>query len=242
MRPLALLILLIALGACGPAVMPTPMQTVAPATPAPFRRVNITYPQDGTVVYADKVYLSGASQDIRTFRVQLVNPDGQTIAEATVKAEDQGTWKVELAHGYTGEPMEVTVTTLPIEGQAEDTDYAIATIVIAGAKYRPEGIFGRITDPTEDSTVGGDTIQLSGAVSGIPQGSFTLALMNGANIIDQQTVMVFNPYTVDEAPWTAELRTKGYTGPASIRAYVLKDGSQIEIGAIKRITVTTDAG
>jgi hypothetical protein len=63
------------------------------------------------------------------------------------------------------------------------------------------------------------------------------------NVIDTRPITVFNPYFMDEVPWTAELATNGFTGQAEIRASYLApaDGSEQILASIV-VTVSQDAG
>jgi hypothetical protein len=242
-RVLLFLMALFFLAACAPSVVVTPTAPVSAVTPAPSSVVNFSYPPEGTIVYADKVYLSGTAQNITTFHLQLIGTDKNVLARATVQVKD-GQWQVEVPHTYMGEPTEVTIFALPADDAAEGSEYGVTTIALAGKTYRPEGTFGQITDPAAGSAVGGDSIQVSGSASGVFENTFTLALMNGDRVIDQQTVTMINPYFVDDVPWSAELKTNGYTGPVQLVAYAIspKDGSKIRLGEVKNLTVTADAG
>ncbi|NWF67830.1 MAG: hypothetical protein HXY40_01970 [Chloroflexi bacterium] len=235
---LALMALLVA--ACSPAASgPTPL-------PGLTGSVMITYPPDGTTVYAEAIYVQGSAQGVpnNTFALEVVGADDQIIARSTVIVTD-GQWTVELPHTYTGEPMEATIYAIP-----DNTDlsiaqtYASATIIIAGMSYRPEGVFGSITSPATGSTIGGDNLTVTGTASGLYQGTLLLGLFapDGAQI-SQIVIAVFNPYFTDAVLWTGEVPTNGYTGAAELRAYYQQasDGKDVTLASVQ-ITITAVAG
>jgi hypothetical protein len=216
------------------------------STPTIIGGVDIVYPQDGSIIYAEQLFVSGTASDIPgdSFALQLIGPDGSIIGRYPV-AMSAGEWQVELPHGYIGEPIEVNIFAVPQNGNLpSDVDYDVATIVLAGQTYRPDGAFGSIVSPTEDSTMGGDTFEVRGTVSGVFENTFTLSLISADNsTIDSKPVTVFNPYFTDEVPWTAELMTNGYTGAAEIRALYFSpaDGSEIVL-AVVQVTIQEAAG
>jgi hypothetical protein len=203
--------------------------------------VSIDYPQDGTVIYSEQVSLSGTSAGVGQFRIELVNPDNKVIAGETVTPGADGKWSLQLKHGYTGEPTEITVAARPANG---GDDYDERTIALAGAQYRPQGTFGTILEPGEGGSAGGDQIPVSGTASGVFENTLTVELSGGGKVISQQNVTLVNPGMVDEVPWTVSLSTSGYTGPAQLLAYTTsaKDGSRVVLGEVKNFTITTDAG
>jgi hypothetical protein len=209
--------------------------------------VEITYPLDGTIVYSELLYVSGTATDIpnKTFLIRLVGADDQKIVEAAVQPGEDGSWTVELAHGYNGEPMEMALLALPaVEDVSNESDYAIHQIVVAAQSYRPQGSFGSITSPSEGGTVGGESFEVTGTVSGVFENTFILALMGeDGTEIDMKPVTMLNPYFLDEVPWVAELETNGYTGSAVIEVYEIsaRDGSKIPFGSV-RVTVVQEAG
>jgi hypothetical protein len=233
-------ILLLILAACAPAAQPMPTALPPTASP-PSQPVSIDYPLDGTVIYAQQVSLSGTSNGVELFRIELINPDNNVIAGETVTPGVDGKWSLQLKHGYTGEPTEITLAARPVNG---GDDYDIRTIALAGAQYRPPGTFGTILEPGEGGTAGGDQIPVSGSASGVFENTLTVELSGGGKVISQQNVTLVNPGIVDEVPWTVSLPTNGYTGPAQLVAYTTspKDGSRVVLGEVKNFTITTEAG
>jgi len=223
--------------------------TVAPqVTPTPeiTGSVDIVYPQDGSIIYAEQLFLSGTASDIPgdTFALQLIGPDGSVVGRYPVQTSARE-WQVEIPHGYSDEPIEVNIFAVPEAGNIpSDVDYDVATIVLAGQTYRPEGVFGSIVSPSEGSAVGGDTFEVNGTVSGVFENTFTLALFDAeGNVIDSKSVTVFNPYFTDEVPWTDELATNSYVGAAAIRVLYVSpaDGSEIALDEVQ-VTLEEQAG
>jgi hypothetical protein len=236
--------LLTLLAACGPV---TPVATPMPTTPAVTGTVEIEYPPAGTVVYSEVLQLSGMAQGVpdNQFAIQLTGADEKSMGRATAQVNPDGTWTVEMVPGYTGEPMEVTILALPIyDGAPPNSDYTISPIVLAGSSYRPEGVFGSVTLPSEGEQVGGDSIEVSGTASGVFENQFQVELRApDGSVVTSQGVTLVNPYFADEVPWVIELATNGYTGPAEIRAFTNSpsDGSEILLGSVN-VTITQDAG
>lgn len=245
MRRLTLIaILTLLLTACSPAA---PIATVLPS-PLPLTgSVVIDNPPDGAIIYSELLYMSGSAQSVpgNQFQIVLTGVDDQTIAQTTVQIGSDNKWKLELPHGYTGDPTEVTVTARAnYPGAPADSDYADESIVLSSKDHRPEGTFGRITSPDEGSTVGGDMIQVTGTASGVFENQFTVEMLDDkGNSLARQAVALFNPYIIDEMPWTVQLSIGKYLGPAEIRVYTksAKDGSDVPIASVK-VTVTADAG
>lgn len=216
-----------------------------PVTPsaAPLSgAVDIEFPPDGAVIFAETLHLAGTSDGVETFVIQLVDVNEAVIAESTITPDSDGRWRTEVVHGYTGEPTEVNIMALPAD---DDTrDYDIATIVLTDISNRPQGVFGAIFSPFDGATVGGDTIEVTGTASGLFEGTMQLELTDEDGIvISTMVVTVFNPNLIDEIPWTADLPTSGYQGEATIRAYSvdMADGSEDLIGQVT-ITITDAAG
>jgi hypothetical protein len=230
--------------ACSPG---TPAAPAPPTLPPLSGTVEIDFPQDGTVIYAESLYVSGSASGVpdNQFTLKLVNADDQTLNQATVQVDDSGKWQVELVHGVEGEPSEMAIFAVPSYADAPaGSDYDIRSVVIASKDYRPEGVFGSILAPFEGSSVGGDIIPVNGTVSGVFEGEFTLELTaEDGTLLDSQQVLAMNPNFIDEVPWSAEIATQGYTGQATIRAYAIsaRDGSEIPLGSVQ-IEITRSAG
>lgn len=222
--------LMLGLAACGGT-----SDNRTPATSAPDMfagEVEIVYPPNGTVIYAEVIAVHGTmfgAQDL-TFTVQVNTIDGQLIAQTDV-ATERGDWQVELPHTYSGEPVEAVLRVIPI-GVSEGI-YTSVPLVIAGLSHRPEGVFGSLTRPTEGEVVGGDSIPVEGMASGVFEGTINLALVTPeGGIISEQIVTVMNPYFVDQVPWRSELVTNGHIGLARVWMYIISanDGLFITLG------------
>lgn len=209
--------------------------------PPPAASITIDSPQDGTVVYAETLYITGQTgSTAQNLKIELVDIDDNVIAETTVNAQPGG-WQIELPHGYTGDPSEVIVRAVNADAGSEQV-YDSATILISDITHRPDGIFGSITYPANGIEVGGDMLLIEGRASGAPENTIIVELV-GETVIDSQVITLMNPYFVDEVPWQAELATNGYTGQATIQVYITspQDGSQVILDSII-VTVITAAG
>lgn len=200
----------------------TPSANVAapPSTPALSGSVDILFPQDGTIIYSELIYLSGTAQGLPSegFRLRLLDTAENAIAEATVQPQD-GQWSVELPHNYTGDPTEVIILALPVDTTLSG-DYDVASILLSTLANRPEGVYGSILAPLEGEAIGGDFVEVSGMASGVFENTIIIALENDSGVISQQIVTLNNPYFIDEVPWTASLPTQGALGPATVRMFV----------------------
>ena len=245
MRNLILLAALFVLGACGSSKSPS-STTPAPTDIPPLTgSVSITTPESGSVVYSEVMFVSGTASDLpgNQFTLELVAPDDSIIAQSPVVVGSDGSWSIEIPHGYNGEPIEVIVQAVPENAQPTEI-YDAKLIAMAAQSYRPEGTFGSISFPLDGLEIGGDSIEVQGTASGLFEGSFILELddANG-NVIDSHPETTANPYYIDEVPWVSSLATNGYTGAAVIRAYAIsaRDGTEIPLASVS-VTITVEAG
>lgn len=184
--------------------------------------VRIVYPQAGASLYAEVMCVSGTAQGVPSgrFVLRVVGPDGEIISSHTVEARQDGGWQVELLHGYSGEPIEVIVEAVAAN-LADQHLYDAVTVMMAGIQHRPALLTGGVRYPEPGTRVGGDVIAVEGAFSGIQGNAFWLALAAAdGRVLDERQVQLHNPYHVDLMPWSAELATNGYVGPAEVRAFV----------------------
>lgn len=212
-RVIMILILLTLFTACAT----IPSATDTPPTPTLSGSVDILFPQDGTIIYSELIYLAGTAQQTPTegFRLRLLDAEENIIAETTVQPQD-GEWSVELAHNYTGDPTEVIISASPLD-TALASDYDVASVVLSTLENRPEGVYASILAPLEGESVGGDFIEISGTASGVFENTIVVRLENASDTISQQIVTLTNPYFIDEVPWTASLPTQGASGPVTVR-------------------------
>jgi hypothetical protein len=213
---LMLIILILLLAACSPAAVPQPALTTAPAQLN--GNVSLVSPEAGSIIYAEVLYLNGTADGLAEdwFRLRLVDTDGRVVAQTPVSA-GVGNWRVSLVHGYDGEPVEVTIMAVPVRGEGV---YSASTIVLAGLGYRPEGVFGRVTQPEVGDRVGGDVIEIRGRVSGVPGRRLTLRLVAAdGTLLDSREIDPANPGLVDDVPWRGQVATRGYTGAAAVETW-----------------------
>ena len=191
--------------------------TATPTIPQLTGTVMIEFPVTGALIYSELIQIAGTAVDLptNTFILTLMGPDEIELAQTTVSVDD-GSWQVELSVEYQDEPVEVAITA---ESPNRDINspYDIVLIAVSGLDYRPEGTFGSITFPTDDSTIGGDSIQVEGLASGLQDNRLVIQLIDSEDkLISEQTITTQNPYFIDEMPWSAEVALNGYAGPASL--------------------------
>ncbi len=239
MRRLIILLLGIQLLiACSPS---DPAQTPIPTVPPLEGNVSIEMPLDGAVIYSEVFVLRGTAQGVDTFQLLITDTADETIARAMVDVED-GQWAVNIPHTYNGEPTEAIISALPTNASVAG-DYDLVSIILSSIDNRPDGVFGSIISPIDESVVGGDFIPISGNASGLFEGTFILALENEGEIISQLVMTHNNPNLIDDMPWSADLQTNDYTGEATIRMYYqdARDGTEVTLDSVV-ITISQIAG
>jgi hypothetical protein len=240
MRSITLIaILTLILAACQSTAEPT-------ATPEPTLQgtVNITTPISGSVIYAEALWIEGSAENVPAdgIKIRVVTAEDTLLAETTVQPE-AGKWQVEVVHGYTGDPTEVSIYAMSLDERVMQ-EYDIETVMIAPLALRPDGVYGMILSPQDGDTPGGDEILVLGSASGVFENQFTVTLeQSDGTEISTVHVTMMNPYFIDEMIWEASLPTNEYTGPAIIRAYALsaEDGSEIPLGQVE-VMVSRVAG
>jgi len=203
------MLLLTACGEDDPEGFGNPTDTSDPSASA----VEITMPQSGSVIYAEAIQISGeVNGAAQQFDVRLVTLDETVIAETTVDSQP-GSWSVELIHDYTGEPTEIEIRT----AQAEQT-YDSVSILLSDSSQRPDGTFGEVIIPADNTVLGGDSIPVEGRASGLPENQLTVELLNAdGTVLDTQRITLQNPYFIDDVPWQTLVERGTYTGPATLR-------------------------
>lgn len=229
MQARSLILLVVALlAACSPS-------TAAPtATPAPSGSVTINHPGEATTIYAELFYAQGVASEVSTFTLDIVDADDVVIQSVPVVVGEGGAWTVEIPHGYTGEPAEVTVIARPSDAESTHV-FASTTVILAGIAYRPDGSFAAITSPPTGQQVGGEAIPVSGTASGLFENTLLVGLYDAdGEQISMVIVTLTNPYFVDNAAWSAALPTNGYLGSAQIRAFYNepRDGKETVLAQI----------
>lgn len=225
-------------------VSPDPAPETVTETPTLTGEVRIAYPQSQARIYAEVLFLAGTARSVPDgrFGLRLVGPDENIIARTVVETRADGGWQIEMLHGYSGDPAEVVIEAVPLDGR-NDVLYSAVEILMAGIQHRPEGLSGGISAPGPGETVGGEVIAVRGGFSGVPGNVFWLALVDadGATV-DEREIVFHNPYVVDVMPWFAELSPKGYRGPAALRAFVRDANGSIRLLDTVEIVLIQEAG
>lgn len=206
--------------------------------------VDIMSPLSGAIIYAETIFLSGTATDVpdEGFQIQLIAPDDSVVAEATVQPTD-GQWAVDIVHNYTGDPTEVNIVAKSVDSTNTLT-YDIESIVLSTLENRPEGTFGEITSPTDGTSIGGDSLLVSGRGSGFFENNFVLILeAPDGEVIEEIPVTLNNPNFVDDMLWEAEIPRGDFVGNAVIRMVYqdMESGDMITIDSVD-VIVSTVAG
>ncbi|MEQ8671669.1 MAG: hypothetical protein RLP44_25705 [Aggregatilineales bacterium] len=203
----------------------------------PNTMVTITYPANGTVIYAEALTVQGTLQgdSERPIQIVLANQDNQTTT--TISGS---TWSVEIPLNYSGEPLQ---TTLSIRSEDGATTYATSQLIIADLSYRPQGTFGTIIFPEDESTIGGDSIQIEGSASGIVGNFLTIRLIDSEDrVIREQTLIIVNPYFIDEVPWNVAIDLADVEEIAQVQLVSMdENGDEIILDEVN-VTIETAAG
>lgn len=208
---LAIIILIVSACGAGDAVPDVPP---TPTEPPLIGGVDIFSPQLGSIIYAETLAVGGSIDGVDAFRLTIETVNDDPLFDGIINNVN-GSWQSEIIHGYQGEPIEAILT-------ARSTDRRVSlvydelAILIASVNYREDGIFGQILFPSDAQQVGGDAIQVSGTVSGLPDNRLSIMLRHDEGLIDKQIITIDNPYRIDERVWSADLLTNGYLGRATI--------------------------
>lgn len=219
--------------------------TLAPTQATLEGSVEITLPPSGAVIYAEVIYLSGTANNIPAegFQLQLIAPDDSIIAEATVPQPETEEWAINIVHNYVGDPSEINIVAKSVNSN-NVLAYDIETILLATMDNRPDGTFGEITAPSEGTSIGGDSLLVSGHGSGFFENTFVLILETlDGEVLEEVIVMLNNPNFVDDMPWQAEIPRGDFIGNARIRMTYqdMESGNIITLDSID-IVVSTVAG
>lgn len=232
------------LAACGSAEPQQGSLSIATQIPTLEGNVRISNPQSGSIIYANALYVDGTSENLPDdkFLLRVLTPNDSVLVETVIQPEEDGTWAVEMIHEHTGDPSEMLLEAVPVNAVAGQY-YNSETIVISQFAYRPDGTFGSIFTPMPDTTIGGDSFQVVGAMSGVPNNTLTVSLTErNSDPISSTVVTIPSPHTVDELTWSAELALEGYTGLATVRVtYVDDDGETVTLDSVD-VVATSVAG
>lgn len=239
---LLLVFMLLFIAACTPT--PENNVTVTPSSEPLIGSVDITFPMSGAIIYSEVLYISGTASNVPSegFQIELIAPDDSVIVETTIQPTDNA-WVTEIVHEYTGDPTEMTVVAKSLNDN-NPLDYDIESIVLSTLEQRPDGQFGSILSPTEGTTVGGDSILISGRGSGLFENTFVLAIesADGERVVEMPFTLE-NPYFIDDVLWEAELPRNDYIGNASLIMFYqdAQDGNEVILDSID-IVISSVAG
>jgi len=243
MRKILFALLIMTLAACGggdddPEGFTRPTATFEPGAST----VDILFPQNGTIIYAEAITVSGRLVgQPQQFTVQVVTLDDEILVESTLD-EQPGDWSVEVIHGYTGDPTEIEIRAVPGGTSADVFDRA--GVLISDASNRPDGAFGSIILPADGSEIGGDLIPVEGRASGATENTITIELARAdGRLVAVETITLANPYFIDEVPWRIELDRQSASGPATLSIYMDDpgNGDRILLDQIE-VEIVTAAG
>ena len=205
--------------------------------------VEITHPETGATIYSETIYIAGKlTSQTQPFQLEIVNIEDEVITQTTVNTEP-GEWQVEVVHDYIGDPAEIIIRAVPLF-ETTVNEYDSVVVFIADNSHRPDGAFGTIMMPENNTTAGGDSILVRGVASGIFENMLTIELRTADNrILDTRTITMFNPHFIDSIPWETEIATNNHTGLAIIRAVSVSadDGTTITLDEV-RLALTQAAG
>ena len=228
MRQFAILSLMLLLSACAGAANTT-NNTPVPTIPVLVGQADILTPATGSIIYSETLTISGTANDLppEGFTVRVITAQDDLLAETTLRTADldAGRWSLQIAHGYVGQPTEISVLAAAANPVIPGR-YDVSSVLLLPLSERPEGVFGSIRFPASDAVVGGDSIQVEGTLSGVADGRFTLALYERAGDLISEQPVVLDGYTaLDEGVWTATVQTNSYVGPAVLRMTTPQQGT-----------------
>lgn len=202
------------LAGCAPETEPILATPTALSAPGDVRLLT---PGDGTVSYGEVLHISGSAQNLPAdgFELSLTTADGLTLARTKVRPAGAD-WALTLAHGYQGDPVEVTLSARAADPTLEAL-YDSQILQLAPFEQRPDGPQAGITFPDGDVTVGGDVIDVRGYAYGVPNGRLYITLEDEGEVISEHILQRPEQAFYDERPFVVSLPTRGHTGPAQLR-------------------------
>jgi len=189
-----------------------------PATPTSLPsagEIVVFSPSAGDTLYAELIRITGQiNTSPQSVMAQILDVDDNLLASALLMTQF-GAWMLEIPRpNYFGE------ATLQVVSAVDPTMiYATIPVFLADLGSRPSGIFGSIIIPADGDQVGGDTILVSGRVSGIVENKIQLVLQSGDGTTVIHDVVINNPYGVDDVLWQTDLSLTGLTGSVMLTAY-----------------------
>jgi hypothetical protein len=191
--------------------------------------VTLDSPPDGAIIYSSALTVAGTAQGVNSggFIVTVTDSAGRVIARKAAADRDSA-FEYELVHGYSGEPIPVSVTVTDADAPA-DPPYATRSITLASIEHRPDGIYVDVLAPQLGDEIGGDEIQVHGRASGLAERTFTVELVGGDGAVITSAAVTLPPgYVADDLPWSAALQPGEATGSALVRV-VAPDGAELSI-------------
>lgn len=238
LKPYLILMLVMMLSACGG---DAPAETPMPTEPPLIGGVRITSPQLGSVIYAEVLVVAGTIEGVDSFQLEIETVDGMALFDGEIQGHD-GHWRLEIVHDYAGEPVETVIRAKSTDDRVS-LQYDEVPILVSSLRFRDAGVFGTIWSPLPEQSLGGDSIEVMGTASGIPDSRLTILLRHDGGLIDQQVITLDNPYRVDERVWIANLLTNGFLGEATIEiAYVDIQTESEQILDTISILIVSEAG
>ena len=239
MRRILIILLIAVLAACG-AAPDNPSND--PANPVMQGDVRITFPESGTVIYSEALYIEGTADGLPEdgFILRAVLPDDSILTETTIQP-DGNEWSVDMLHNYTGDPTQIILEAIPANGA--EGYYSEQSLIINQLTYRPDGIFGTLLSPTPEMAVGGDLIEVAGTASGIPDNTLTISLTErDGTPISEIEYVIPSPYIIDEVLWITDLPTADFTGLATVTVTYVDDAGETQTLGEADIVVSVVAG
>lgn len=216
-------------------------QSTTPNPEMPAGTVDITFPTDGSIIYAETLTIQGTATELpeNNFRLQVITAMDETLADIIVQPENTD-WQIELVHQYEGDPTEISIIALPAEN-ASNADYDFVSTVLSPLTMRPNGMYGTILSPGPESQIGGDILTVTGTVSGVPTNTIQLALEIDGNIAQTENVEITNPAIIDEVIWSTQISIQGYNGQAALILYAADGNTEISLDQVD-FTLIASAG
>lgn len=209
-------------------------------------RAAVTIPANGATV-SNPITISGTISDIpdNRFTLQLVDTTGNVLTSQAMNITAaigvrQASWSAAMNVGtYTG-AAQIRIVTADSRAAtlatANVTVQTGVTINSGGGSSVSGTSIGSIDSPVSGGVTTGDPILVSGRAGNFPEMSFTLALYANGVMLNSQTITLTGAAGFI-VPWSATMGTGGYRGTAELRAFVPRNGAEVEIA---RVTFTAN--
>ncbi|MDZ4763744.1 MAG: hypothetical protein SGI73_04275 [Chloroflexota bacterium] len=221
---------------------PTPL--VAPLTTG--ERAALNNPANGATV-SNPITITGTITDIpdNRFTLQLVDGSGAVLASQAMNITAaigvrQAAWSAALTTGaYSGAAQIRIVTADSRAATLAVVDVTIqpGAASVSGGSSASGTSMGSIIAPTAGGAGTGDPLLVSGTAGNFPEASFTLSLMASNGVLLNSQTITLTGAAGFIVPWSATMGTGGYRGAAELRAFIVRDGGEVEIA---RVTFTAN--